>query len=41
MQLTAIGMRHHAYTDRERERERERETWWAGEGWPHGCRDSQ
>jgi len=26
VQLTAIGMRHHAYTGGERERERERET---------------
>jgi len=36
VQLTAIGMRHHAYTERERERETA-----GGEGWPHGCRDGQ
>jgi len=32
VRLTAIGMRHHAYTQRERERERERENDTAGEG---------
>jgi len=34
----ATAMRQHAYTERERERERDTA---GGEGWPHGCRDSQ
>jgi len=30
--MTAIGMRHHAYTDRERERDRQRHGGWGRGG---------
>ena len=37
--VRAVDGRVHTYTDREQERQRERRR--AGEGWLHGCRDSQ